>query len=141
MQFNPVIPSDPMKDLLKKSGYSEKAIEYIIQKVNVGKIKNPSVKLSHTGHCGDTMEVYLLIESGIIRDAKFEAIGCAGAFSAGSALMEMIRNLTLKEAEEITSEDIIAFLGGVPSHKKDCVDLARTTLVKAIDLFKKNRSN
>ncbi len=97
--------------------------------------------MSYTGHCGDTMEVYLLIDSGIIIEAKFEAIGCAGAFSAGSALMEMARNKTLEEAEKITSEDIINFLGGIPKQKLDCVELARTTLMKTIDLYKEEISN
>ncbi len=47
-----------MDELLKKSGYSDKAIEYFTKKVNVGSIKNPSVSLSYTGHCGDTMKFF-----------------------------------------------------------------------------------
>jgi nitrogen fixation NifU-like protein len=125
-----------MEELLKKSGYSDKAIHYVIHKVNVGKIENPSVQLSYTGKCGDTMVIYLFIEGGIIKEARFEAIGCAGAFSAGSALMDMIWNKSIEEAEKITSEDIIRFLEGVPEHKKDCVDLARTALSKTIRLFR-----
>ena len=74
-----------MDDLLKKSGYSKKAIEYFVEKVNVGKIIDPSVVMTYTGQCGDTMKLYLKIEDEIIKDVKFEAIGCAGAFSACSA--------------------------------------------------------
>lgn len=129
-----------MKNLLKQSGYSDKAIEYVIIKVNVGKISHPSVSCSYTGHCGDTMIVYMLIDKNLIKEAKFEAIGCAGAFSAGSALMDMIRNRSLDEAEKITSEDIIDFLGSVPEQKRDCVDLARMTLLKTIALYKENIS-
>jgi len=130
-----------MENLLRKSGYSDKAIEYITHRIHVGKLPKPSVKLSYTGKCGDTMEIYLLIENGRIKRAKFEAIGCAGAFSAGSALMKMIRNKPLEEAEKITAEDIIAFLGGVPGHKKDCVDLARTTLRKTILMYRNKKLN
>jgi nitrogen fixation NifU-like protein len=128
-----------MKNLLKKSGYSDKAIEYVIKRVNVGKINHPSACFSYTGHCGDTMMVYLLIEKNHIRNAKFEAIGCAGAFSAGSALMELIRNKSLEEAEKITTGEVIDFLGGIPEQKKDCVDLARTTLMKTIAKMAVNR--
>ena len=124
-----------MDELLKKSGYSDKAIEYYTKKVNVGSIENSSVSLSYTGHCGDTMKIYLKIDSEIITDAKFEAIGCAGAFSAGSALMEMIKGQKILFAKNITEDDIIEHLESVPSAKKDCVCLVRRTLEKTIQLF------
>ena len=127
-----------MDELLKKSGYSEKAIEYFTKKVNVGSIENPSVSLSYTGHCGDTMKIYLKIDSEIITDAKFEAIGCAGAFSAGSALMIMIIGQKILFAKNITEDDIIKHLGGIPSAKTDCVCLVRRTLEKTIQLFLDN---
>lgn len=128
-----------MDELLKKSGYSDKAIEYYTKKVNVGSFKNPSVSLSYTGHCGDTMKIYLKIDSDIIVDAKFEAIGCAGAFSAGSALMEMIKGKELSVAKRITEDDIIEHLGGIPSAKTDCVCLVKRTLEKTIRLFLDNK--
>jgi nitrogen fixation NifU-like protein len=129
-----------MNDLLKDTGYSNKAIEYYTKKVNVGKIVNPSVELSYRGSCGDTMKMYLTIDSGIIKEAKFEAIGCAGAFSAGSALLEMIKGKYIIEAENINTEDIIEYLGGVPDTKIDCVRLARKTFEKTLQLFKEKKS-
>jgi len=132
-----------VRRLLEKSGYSSKAIEYYVKKVNVGRIENPSVHLAYTGPCGDSMEVYLKIESDIIKDAKFQAVGCAGAFSAGSALMEMVKEKTLEEAEKITEEDIINFLGGIPKQKIHCACLAKRTLRKAIEKYRsvKTRTN
>ena len=129
-----------MDDLLKDTGYSNKAIEYYTKKVNVGKIVNPSVELSYTGPCGDTMKMYLTINSDIIKEAKFEAIGCAGAFSAGSALLEMIKGKYIIEAENINMEDIIEHLGGMPDTKIDCVRLARKTFEKTLQLFKEKKS-
>jgi len=125
-----------VRRLLEKSGYSSKAIEYYLKKVNVGRIENPSVHLAYTGPCGDTMEVYLKIESNIVKEAKFQAIGCAGAFSSGSALMEMVKEKTLEEAEKITEEDIINFLEGIPKQKIHCACLAKRTLQKAIKRYR-----
>jgi nitrogen fixation NifU-like protein len=125
-----------VRRLLEKSGYSSKAIEYYLKKVNVGVIENPSVHLAYTGPCGDTMEVYLKIESNIVKEAKFQAIGCAGAFSSGSALMEMVKGKTLEEAEKITEEDIINFLEGIPKQKIHCACLAKRTLQKAIKRYR-----
>ena len=125
-----------VRKLLEKSGYSSKAIEYYLKKVNVGRIENPSVHLAYTGPCGDTMEVYLKIESYVIKNAKFQAVGCAGAFSSGSALMEMVKEKTLEEAEKITETDIISFLEGIPKQKIHCECLAKRTLQKAIKKYR-----
>ncbi len=130
-----------MDDLLKKSGYSERAIEYYLKKTHVGKIENPTVVLSYTGHCGDTLKIYLIIDSGIIKVAKFEAIGCAGAFSAASALMETVTGKSINEAKEIAEEDIINHLGGVPAAKIDCVHLAMITFKKTLSLFEEKKHN
>ncbi len=90
-----------MDELLKKTGYSKKAIEYYKNKINVGKIENPTVSYTHVGTCGDTMRIDLKIDSEIIIDAKFEAVGCAGAFTAGSALMELVKNKSVADARKI----------------------------------------
>ena len=127
-------------DLLKKSGYSEKAIAYFINKVNVDEIENPSASFTYTGPCGDTMQVQLSIASNRITDAKFQAIGCAGSYNAGSALMEMIRGETLEEAEEISEQEILNHLGGIPPQKIHCVCLAKRTLQQAINQYTKGKA-
>ena len=123
--------------LLKKSGYSDKAIDYFINKVNVGEIDNPSTSFMYTGPCGDTMQVYLNIDGDKITEAKFQAIGCAGSYTAGSALMEMIRGETLEEARKISAEAIVKHLGSIPAPKFHCTCLAKKTLEQAIDQYYK----
>ncbi len=130
-----------VRKLLEKSGYSSKAIEYYLNKVNVGRIENASVHLAYTGICGDTVEIYLKIESNAIKDAKFQAIGCVGAFSSASALMEMVNGKTLEEAEKITEEDVINFLGGLPKPKIRCTCLVKRTLQKAIEKYRDAKCN
>lgn len=129
-----------IRDLLKASGYSEKAIGYYLNKVNVGEISEPDAYAIYTGPCGDTMEMFLRIEDSVIKEAKFQAIGCAGAFSSGSAIIEMIRGKTLEEAEGIGEEEIIEYLGGIPQAKVHCTCLAKRTLQSAIKQYKKEMS-
>ena len=128
-----------MDDLLKKSGYSKKAIRYYKNKTNVGKIENPTVSFTYKGQCGDTMKIYLMIESNKIVDAKFEAIGCAGAFSAGSALLELLKNKSVAEARKICEYDIVNHLGSVPEKKQDCIYLAIKTLQKTLQSLKSSK--
>jgi len=129
-----------MDNLLKNSGYSNKAIEYFTRKVNVGKIENPSVSLLYTGSCGDTIKIYLMIDTGVIIDEKFEAIVCAGVFSDGSALLEIIKGKSIIEAEKTSIEDIIEHLESIPSTKIDCIYLARKAFEKTLKLYKEKKS-
>jgi nitrogen fixation NifU-like protein len=82
------------------------------------------------------MRVYLKIEKGLIIDAKFQAVGCAGAFASGSALTEMVKGKTLKAAESITEQDIARDLEKLPGPKLHCVRLAVDALRKSIASYK-----
>ncbi len=126
-----------VKDLLKISGYSDKAIEYYVNRVHVGSIEKPDASYAFTGPCGDTMEFFLKITSKYtIIDAKFQAIGCAGSFAFGSAIVEMIIGKSLGEAEMLDEKELVAHLGEMPLRKVHCAGLAISTLRKAIEQYK-----
>jgi nitrogen fixation NifU-like protein len=124
-----------MAELLKMAGYSEKAIDYYVKKLNVGIIEGAEAADSHTGLCGDSMKIYLKIEEEVIRDAKFQAIGCAAAFASGSALTEMVKGKRLEEAHEITERDVVTCLGKMPGPKLHCARLAVDALRKSIENY------
>ncbi len=120
---------------LVQLGYSKKAVEYYLNKVNVGIILNPSVHVVYTGSCGDTLGLYLKMDANVIRDAKFQANGCIGTFSSGSALIDMIKGRDIKEAKQLTETDLLSFLEGAPKQKIHCAQLAIRTLRKALKKF------
>ena len=126
-----------LAQLLKKAGYSDKAIDYYIKKLNVCIIEGAEAVDSHTGFCGDSMKVYLKVKEDIIKNAKFQAIGCAGAFASGSALTEMVKEKTLTEAKKITEQDVIKDLGDLPGPKIHCARLAVDSLRKSIESYMK----
>lgn len=125
-----------LEKLLKKSGYSEKAIELYINKKNHYKIHNADANFLYTGPCGDSMEFFLKIDNNIITDVSFLTIGCVGAHITGAALVEIIKNKTIKEAEQISENEILNFINGMPVEKKECVCLARSTLLKALKKYR-----
>jgi nitrogen fixation NifU-like protein len=124
-------------ELLRMAGYPEKAIDYYIRKVNVGIIEGAEAVDSFTGLCGDSMRVYLKVEEGVIKDAKFQAIGCAGAFASGSTLTEMVKGKTLEEARKITEQDVIKQLEGLPGPKIHCARLAVDAFRKSTESYMK----
>ena len=128
-----------IKELLKRTGYSDKAIEYYDKKTNVGEMENPDAFCSHMGPCGDSMEVYLKLDGDLIKDAKFQATGCAAAFSSASAVLELVKGRTLEEASKLSEVEVIEHLGGVPKSKKHCVRLVVNALTKAINNYYKNK--
>ena len=127
--------------MLEKSGYSEKAIKYYEDKVNVGIIENADMVLDYTGPCGDAIKEYLEVDADSrIEDAKFLYLGCPGLASSVSMLTRLTEGKTIAEAKKISENDIVSELGGLPKSKLDCPKLAVTTLQKAIAKYEGNRS-
>ena len=122
--------------LMRKTGYSDKVIEYFRNKVNVGRIENADWVSDYTGPCGDTLQIYLRISNGIIEDAKFQYLGCPGASSSASAITEMAKGKTLEEAKKLTEKEVLRELEGLPKSKLHCPKLAVTTLRRAIAEYK-----
>ena len=124
--------------LLGESGYSKKAIELYVNKVNVGELENPDVVTTYFGLCGDLIKLYLKIDKkGIIEDAKFYYLGCPGSASSASAMTELVKGKTVDQAKKITEGDVLNALGGLPKTKLDCPKLAIATLRKAIAEYEK----
>jgi NifU-like protein involved in Fe-S cluster formation len=123
-------------ELLKNMGFSDKAIAILDQNLNIGKMENPTVSEKHQGACGDILFLSLKIEQDVIRDARYEYIGCAGLQVCASAVTEMIKNLPVEQARHIEAQDIIQYLESIPQRKYECAEISRDTLRKAIDIWR-----
>ncbi|MDL2269631.1 iron-sulfur cluster assembly scaffold protein [Desulfosarcina sp. OttesenSCG-928-A07] len=136
---NTSIPNTPaqdtaaLRDMLKSSGYSQTAIDYYINKPNMGHIPDADITSEMTGTCGDTMQITIKMESGLIRDAKYQVMGCAGAVSAAMAVVDLIRGKDLNYARSIDDGTVFKVLEEIPAQKHHCIQLAVKTLHKALD--------
>lgn len=119
--------------------YSEKVLEHFKKPHNQGEIKNADA-VGEVGNpvCGDVMKIYIKMEKDVIKDVKFETLGCAAAIAVSSALTDMVKNKTIDEALKITKDQIVEDLGGLPPVKVHCSMLGVEALHQAIENYKKN---
>jgi nitrogen fixation protein NifU and related proteins len=74
-----------------------------------------------------------------ISDIKFQTLGCAAAIATSSVTTELAKGRSLAAAENISKDDIVKALGGLPEAKYHCSILADQAIKKAISNYKSKR--
>jgi nitrogen fixation NifU-like protein len=93
-----------------------------------------------TGTCGDTMGIYIKMDNGVVGDAKYQVMGCAGAISAAMAVVDLIKGKDLDYARSIDDGVVFKVLEEIPVKKHHCIQLAVKTLHKALDAYRLKKS-
>jgi nitrogen fixation NifU-like protein len=130
--------SNGIKEMMSKSGYSHRAIQYYIERPHMGTLPNADQVSEMTGSCGDTMEIYLKVNGDKIVNAKYQVMGCAGAISAAMAVVDLIKGRSIIEAKKLVDGDIFRVLEEIPVKKHHCIQLAVKTLHKGLDEYGNN---
>ena len=129
---------DPFKELEQsvmddmKMVYSKQTIDHFLNPRNLGEIPTPDGLGRVTGPCGDTMEIYLKVRDGKVRNASFRTDGCGPSIASGSMVTELAKEKSIIEAREISQDDVLDALGGLPEDSRHCALLAANTLKEAI---------
>ncbi len=112
--------------------YSARVMEEATNPRNMRRMPDPdAVGIIHGG-CGDTMEIYLRLDADQIKAATFMTDGRESAIACANLLCTMVQGLSLKEAAQISADDLIEALGGLPEAKRHCARLTVNTLRSAL---------
>jgi nitrogen fixation NifU-like protein len=97
-----------------------------------GPMEDPSGYGRVTGNCGDTMEIFLRVENGIVSDASFTTDGCGCSAVCASVACELAIGEKTEPLSDITGEAILEVLGNLPEKEVHCAFLAAETLQTAL---------
>ena len=122
-----VIPEGPLLF------YNELVIDHFTNPRNVGEMDDADgYALIGDPSCGDQMKLWIKVEEGKITDIKFKSFGCPGAIATSSMCTVMAMGKTIEEAKQLTDDDVIAALEGIPEQKQHCSLLGVNALQEAI---------
>ncbi|MBI1972327.1 MAG: iron-sulfur cluster assembly scaffold protein [Candidatus Aenigmarchaeota archaeon] len=92
--------------------YAEEILERYKDPVNKGVIKNATSEVHETNPlCGDSLDIYLKIESGKITDAKFNGFGCAISQASADILLGIVKGKGVENAKNTTKDNFLKTLG------------------------------
>jgi|SRR5215469_17651674 len=113
--------------------YSPQLLDHFEHPRNVGELKNPDVVAdSENPACGDIMQLTLKVSDGRIEQVRYKTRGCVASIACGSALTEMIAGKSLREAETLTRDALLAKIGGLQNESMHASHLAIDCLKAAL---------
>lgn len=90
--------------------------------------------------CGDYLTVYIKVKDNRIDKVSYLVFGCCASIATSSMTSVQAKGKSLDEALNITEEDIIGALDGLPESKIHCSNLGVSALRDAIkNYLNKNR--
>ena len=91
-----------MDDFLKR----EILLDHYINPHNKGLVDDDRYHLIHNASdsCIDDIKVQMLIEDNIIKDVRFDGVGCTICFASTSIMSDLIKGKTIEKAKSIINE-------------------------------------
>jgi nitrogen fixation NifU-like protein len=116
--------------------YSAELLDHFQNPRNAGEVEAPdSIARLENPACGDILELTLKLEGKRIADIRFRAKGCVPAMACGSAITELIKGKDVDEARQVSREELVQKVGGLPQASAHASHLAMDTLAALLRGF------
>jgi nitrogen fixation NifU-like protein len=109
--------------------YSAELLDHFQNPRNAGEVEAPdrAARLENPA-CGDILELTLKLEGRRIAGIRFRAKGCVPAMACGSAITELIQGKNIDQARQVSREELVRKVGGLPPASAHASHLAMDTL-------------
>ena len=95
-------------------------------------IDSPDGYGKNTGRCGDTVEIYLVVDQDRIGGVYFQTNGCLNTTACSNTLAELAIGKRIDEAWQLTPGHIISYLQTLPADHHHCAELVVGALYHAL---------
>ena len=109
--------------------YQEVILDHGRRPRNFGPMEHPSAKAEGFNPlCGDRLTLELLLEDGVVKDARFVGAGCAISVASASLMTEAVKGKTRQQAESIFER----FHELLTTDTKDLPDLGKLAVFSGV---------
>ncbi len=116
-----------------RTPYSSTLWDHFNSPRNAGELKDAdAVGKANINGRAPRFAIYLKAIDDKVAKASFQTFGCGYSIAACSALTEMVTGKTISECREITADQLVAALDGMPEEKRFCADMAVAALRDAL---------
>ncbi|MCB1188550.1 iron-sulfur cluster assembly scaffold protein [bacterium] len=100
---------------------------------HMGEMDEPTGIGHVQSECGDWVRMQVRLASdNTIEQTKFIAYGCGSAIASAEAIARMSEGRSIDDAEQMTQEEVIIALGGLPEHKSHCNAMSHMSFMEAL---------
>jgi nitrogen fixation protein NifU and related proteins len=122
--------------------YSAELLDHFQNPRNAGEVEAPDATAQlENPVCGDILELSLRLEKGLekrlekmelersrIADIRFRAKGCVPTMACGSAITELTKGKSIEQVRQLSREELVRKVGGLPQASAHASHLAMDTL-------------
>jgi nitrogen fixation NifU-like protein len=112
--------------------FSKKAIAEARAPSNMGPLEAPDGHARRTGSCGDTMDMFVRVVGDKVTEISFLTDGCGATVACGSMLSKMASERTLEQVMDLSDQDLLEALDGLPEENHHCARLAVAAMHGAV---------
>ncbi|MFP4533997.1 MAG: iron-sulfur cluster assembly scaffold protein [Desulfobacterales bacterium] len=121
--------------------HSTQYLEMAFRRDKEGRLENPDGYGIRTGDCGDTVEIFLIVDKGMIEEITYQVNGCVNTNASTNALIELAEKKDIDTAWAVTPEMIADYLETLPKDHYHCAELAVGALYQALADYNKKAVN
>jgi nitrogen fixation protein NifU and related proteins len=105
--------------------YSPEVLDHFERPRNAGQVRDADARVRlENPACGDVVELSAAVGGGKIVEIRFLAKGCVCAVACASALTEMVSGKSVEEAAQVSREELVRKVGGLPAASEHAGHLA-----------------